>query len=95
MSTFQADRDGRLETLPIERAGDRAWNYVTLGLGQPAGAAFWADFVYTQRSVGYDGTLDIEHEDSLINSVEGVGRAARQAQAARPGRAPRLEAANI
>jgi sugar phosphate isomerase/epimerase len=71
-----ADRDGLLDTLPIERAGDRAWNYVTLGLGHPGGATFWADFVYTLRSVGYDGTLNIEHEDTLVNSVEGVGRAA-------------------
>jgi sugar phosphate isomerase/epimerase len=72
----QANRDGLLDTVPIERAGDRAWNYVTLGLGQSGGATFWADFVYTLRSVGYDGTLNIEHEDTLVNSVEGVGRAA-------------------
>jgi sugar phosphate isomerase/epimerase len=26
--------------------------------------------------VGYDGTLNIEHEDSLVNSVEGVSKAA-------------------
>jgi sugar phosphate isomerase/epimerase len=71
-----ADRDGLLDTLPIERAGDRAWNYVTLGLGHPGGATFWANFVYTLRSVGYDGTLNIEHEDTLVNSVEGIGRAA-------------------
>jgi sugar phosphate isomerase/epimerase len=71
-----AGRDGLLDTLPIERAGDRAWNYVTLGLGHPGGATFWAEFVYTLRSVGYDGTLNIEHEDTLVNSVEGVGRAA-------------------
>jgi sugar phosphate isomerase/epimerase len=72
----QANRDGLLDTVPIERAGDRAWNYVTLGLGQSGGATFWADFVYTLRSVGYDGTLNIEHEDTLVNSVEGVARAA-------------------
>jgi sugar phosphate isomerase/epimerase len=72
----QADRDGLLDTLPIERAGERSWNYVTLGLGHPAGQTFWADFVYHLRSVGYDGTLNIEHEDTLVNSVEGVSRAA-------------------
>ena len=72
----QANRDGLLDTVPIARAGDRAWNYVTLGLGQPTGATFWADFVYTLRAVGYEGTLNIEHEDTLVNSVEGVGRAA-------------------
>jgi hypothetical protein len=36
-----ADRDGLLDTLPIEQAGDRSWNYVTLGLGHPLGATFW------------------------------------------------------
>ena len=76
MSTTSRERDGLLDTLPIERAGDRSWNYVTLGLGHPRGATFWADFVYTLRSVGYDGTLNIEHEDTLVNSVEGVSRAA-------------------
>jgi sugar phosphate isomerase/epimerase len=71
-----ADRDGVLDTLPIEQADSRSWNYVTLGLGHPRGATFWADFVYTLRSVGYDGTLNIEHEDTLVNSGEGVRRAA-------------------
>ncbi|MFF0905592.1 UNVERIFIED_CONTAM: sugar phosphate isomerase/epimerase [Kocuria sp. CPCC 205316] len=71
-----ASRDGLLDTVPMEQAADRAWNYVTLGLGHPDGAAFWADFVYHLRSVGYDGTLNIEHEDTLVNSIEGVTRAA-------------------
>ena len=62
--------------MPITEPGSRAWNYVTLGLGHPGGATFWADFVYNLRAAGYDGTLNIEHEDALVNSVEGVGRAA-------------------
>ncbi len=69
-------RNGILDTVAHTLPGSRAWNYVTLGLGHPDGAAFWAEFVYTLRSVGYDGTLNIEHEDSLVNSVEGVGKAA-------------------
>jgi len=72
-----ASRDGLLDTAPMEQAAHRAWNYVTLGLGHPDGTAFWADFVYHLRSVGYDGTLNIEHEDTLVNSIEGVTRAAR------------------
>lgn len=76
INTVVAGRDGLLDTTPMANADARAWNYVTLGLGQPAGETFWADFVYTLRSVGYDGTLNIEHEDVLVNSVEGVGRAA-------------------
>ncbi len=71
-----AARDGLLDTVPITEPGSRAWNYVTLGLGHPRGATFWADFVYNLRAVGYDGTLNIEHEDALVNSIEGVGRAA-------------------
>ena len=90
-----ADRDGLLDTLPIERAGDRAWNYVTLGLGHPLGATFWADFVYTLRSVGYDGTLNIEHEDTLVNSVEGVGRAADLLKQVLLAEAPDWKPANI
>jgi len=73
-------RDGLLTSHPMERAHLRAWNYVTLGLGHPGGETFWADFVYALRSVGYDGTLNIEHEDVLVNSVEGVTRAARLLQ---------------
>ncbi len=72
--TTPGNRDGLLDTLPIDRANERAWNYLTLGLGHPAGATFWADFVYALR--GVDGTLNIEHEDTLLNSMEGVRRAA-------------------
>lgn len=76
INDWVSTRDGLLDTVPITQPGSRAWNYVTLGLGHPGGAAFWADFVYNLRAVGYDGTLNIEHEDALVNSVEGVGRAA-------------------
>jgi sugar phosphate isomerase/epimerase len=71
-----AGPDGLLDTVALTQPGSRAWNYVTLGLGHPDGAAFWADFVYNLRAAGYDGTLNIEHEDSLVNSIEGVGKAA-------------------
>jgi sugar phosphate isomerase/epimerase len=68
--------NGILDTLPPARTADRSWNYVTLGLGHPGGAAFWADFVYTLQSVGYKGALNIEHEDVIVNSAEGVRRSA-------------------
>ena len=74
---------------PSSAPATSPWNYVTLGLGRPRGATFWADFVYTLRSVGSDGTVNIEHEDTLVNSVEGVGRAADLLRAgSRPGRSP-------
>jgi sugar phosphate isomerase/epimerase len=71
-----AARDGLLDPTSISRARDRAWNYVTLGLGHPQGEAFWADFVYQLRAAGYDGVLSIEHEDTLVSAREGVARAA-------------------
>src|ERR1700755_1067330 len=76
INDWVSTRDGLLDTVPITEPGSRAWNYVTLGLGHPGGATFWADFVYNLRAVGYDGTLNIDHEDALVNSVEGVARAA-------------------
>ncbi|MFE1172961.1 sugar phosphate isomerase/epimerase family protein [Streptomyces sp. NPDC058773] len=68
--------NGVLDTLPPTRAAERSWNYVTLGLGHPGGAAFWSEFVYVLRSAGYDGPLNIEHEDVLVGSEEGVRRSA-------------------
>jgi sugar phosphate isomerase/epimerase len=68
--------NGIMDTLPPTSAAQRSWNYVTLGLGHPGGATFWADFVYALRGVGYDGPLNIEHEDILVGSTEGVRRSA-------------------
>jgi sugar phosphate isomerase/epimerase len=68
--------NGVLDTLPPAAARDRSWNYATLGLGHPGGSDFWAEFVYALRSVGYDGPVNIEHEDVLVGSEEGVRRAA-------------------
>ncbi|MDQ4491966.1 sugar phosphate isomerase/epimerase [Sinomonas sp. ASV486] len=75
-----ADVNGILDTLPPSRAAARSWNYVTLGLGHPGGTGFWGDCVYALRSVGYDGPLNIEHEDVLVSSGEGVRRAAELLQ---------------
>jgi sugar phosphate isomerase/epimerase len=88
-------RDGLLTTQPMERAHLRAWNYVTLGLGHPGGERFWADFVYSLRAVGYDGPLNIEHEDVLMNSTEGATRAARLLQRVVVSQAPDWAPANV
>lgn len=71
-----AARDGLLDARAVERSRERSWNYVTLGSGHPAGEVFWADFAYGLRAAGYDGTLNIEHEDVLVGAREGVARAA-------------------
>jgi sugar phosphate isomerase/epimerase len=53
----------------------RAWLFRTVGYGNPR--RFWCDFVSTLRLVGYDGTLSIEHEDSLMAPREGLEKAFR------------------
>lgn len=89
------DVNGLLDTLPPAAAAARSWNYVTLGLGHPGAAAFWADFIYVLRGVGYDGPLNIEHEDVLVNSIEGVRRSAQLLHATVLRDAPDWEPARI
>ena len=64
---------GSLDLQPGKPVRDLVWAYRTLGYGH--GAQFWADFVSTLRSVGYDGVLSIEHEDPLMDAEEAIGRA--------------------
>lgn len=68
--------NGILDPLPPTEWRQRSWNYVVLGLGHPEGATFWADFVYGLKQVGYDGPLNIEHEDIVVGSMEGVRKSA-------------------
>ncbi len=65
----------RLETIPNERSGDRAWNYVAVGTGHPDDVAFWARFAHTLLAAGYDGPLSIENEDYSLGQRESVALA--------------------
>jgi sugar phosphate isomerase/epimerase len=60
----------RLETLSPTYAGERAWNYVTLGHGHHA--EFWREFCAALAQAGYDDVLSIEHEDQTMDPVEAV-----------------------
>jgi sugar phosphate isomerase/epimerase len=62
--------NGRIETRPSEQAGQRSWNYVTLGYGH--GEDFWRALCLALRRVGYDGALSIEHEDMALSPMEGM-----------------------
>ena len=48
----------------------RSWSYVTLGYGH--GEEWWRSFCFRLRMAGYDGWLSIEHEDVVVNSLEGL-----------------------
>ena len=64
--------DGVLDTRPSANSAERAWNYVTLGLGHDED--WWSRFCSALRKAGYDDVLSIEHEDASMPPGEGVRR---------------------
>ncbi len=68
-----AREKGVLDTTPYDAEADRSWLFRSVGYGH--GESHWKDIVSTLRMVGYDGTLSIEHEDSLTSSKEGLQKA--------------------
>lgn len=67
---INADVNGYLDTKPYSDEKNRAWIFRTVGYGHSA--EFWTEFVSTLRMCGYDGTLSMEHEDSLMTPAEGL-----------------------
>ncbi len=65
-----ADINGYLDTKHYADEKNRSWIFRTVGYGH--GEDFWTDFVSTLRMFGYDGTLSMEHEDSLMTPAEGL-----------------------
>ncbi|WP_413993362.1 sugar phosphate isomerase/epimerase family protein [Labrys okinawensis] len=57
--------NGSLMNIPA-----RSWSYITLGFGH--GEEWWRQFCYRLKMAGYDGWLSIEHEDVVLNSLEGL-----------------------
>jgi len=60
----------------------RSWSYITLGYGH--GAHWWRQFCYRLKMGGYDGWLSIEHEDVLLNSLEGLEKSVALLHAVMP-----------
>jgi sugar phosphate isomerase/epimerase len=68
-----ARREGVLDPKAHGDHRARSWIFRTVGYGHDDG--WWRDFVSTLRAVGYDDTLSIEHEDPLLDPLEGLERA--------------------
>jgi sugar phosphate isomerase/epimerase len=66
---------GVLDTKPYPDEIHRTWIFRTVGYGH--GEDVWRAIVSNLRLVGYDGTLSIEHEDSLMSANEGLEKAVR------------------
>ena len=62
----------------------RSWSYITLGFGH--GEEWWRQFCYRLKMAGYDGWLSIEHEDVLLNSLEGLEKSVALLQGVMPGK---------
>jgi sugar phosphate isomerase/epimerase len=71
--TWNSKVHGVLDTKHYGDEINRAWIFRTVGYGHDD--AVWKDIISTLRMVGYDGTLSIEHEDSLMSSDEGFKKA--------------------
>lgn len=65
--------DGVLDTRHYADELHRSWIFRTVGYGNDA--AYWKDIFTALRTIGYDGAVSIEHEDSLINRMEGLEKA--------------------
>jgi sugar phosphate isomerase/epimerase len=75
----------RLENGSLMDIPGRAWSYITLGYGNSE--AWWKDFCYRLRMVGYDGWLSIEHEDVMLSREEGVRKSVELLKAVAPSEA--------
>lgn len=60
----------------------RSWSYITLGFGH--GEEWWRQFCYRLKMGGYDGWLSIEHEDVMLNSLEGLEKSVALLQSVMP-----------
>ena len=60
----------------------RSWSYITLGFGH--GEEWWRQFCYRLRMAGYDDWLAVEHEDVLLNSLEGLEKSVTLLQGIMP-----------
>jgi len=65
--------NGNLDAKSYGDVAVRSWVFRTCGYGH--GDEFWKPFVSMLRVKGYDGTLSIEHEDSLMSVQEGFEKA--------------------
>lgn len=46
-------------------------------MGYGHGEEYWKNIISSLRLAGYDGTVSIEHEDSLMSGKEGLEKAMR------------------
>lgn len=76
---------GLLENGSLMDIPARSWSYITLGFGH--GEEWWRQFCYRLKMAGYDGWISIEHEDVLLNALEGLEKSVSLLQGVMPSAA--------
>ncbi|MFS0636801.1 sugar phosphate isomerase/epimerase [Mesobacillus foraminis] len=66
--------NGVLDTKSYRDELKRSWIFRTVGYGH--GEETWRKIISALQTVGYDGVISIEHEDSLMSVEEGFQKAA-------------------
>ena len=66
-------KNGVLDTKPYSDLKGRSWVFRTMGYGN--GDAYWKKILSQLLVVGYDDSISIEHEDSLMSAKEGLEKA--------------------
>lgn len=72
---YRKAENGVLDTEHYSNEGQRSWIFRTVGYGH--GEEYWKNIISSLRLAGYDGTVSIEHEDSLMSGKEGLEKAMR------------------
>ncbi len=70
---YNTAANGVLDTKHYGDELHRSWVFRTVGYGN--NESYWRDMISNLRLCGYDRVLSIEHEDSLMTTVEGLGKA--------------------
>ena len=66
-------RNGVNDGKHYENLLTRAWTFRTVGYGH--GFEMWKKLISTLAMIGYDGAINIEHEDALFSRAEGLKKA--------------------
>lgn len=70
----QIRKNGVNDAKHYSQMQERSWTFRTVGYG--TGEEFWKNFISALRMNGYDGAVNIEHEDMLMSREEGLAKAA-------------------
>ena len=70
---YNTAANGVLDTKHYGDELHRSWVFRTVGYGN--NESYWRDMVSNLRLCGYDRVLSIEHEDSLMTTMEGLSKA--------------------